>query len=397
LAWDIVLATESIAVGLLFSTEGPYAAIGREGLAGASLAIKEINATAEYSFTLRAEHRDPAGATERYAKLAHELIASAGARHIIGCTTSWSRKEVIPVLEKHGAMLWYPCPYEGFECNEQVVYLGACPNQHILPLLDYILPRFGREIYLVGSNYIWGWETNRIAREIVEQSSGMVAGERYITLGDADIAHIIDDIRLKRPAFILNTLIGPSCYAFLGAYHALGTTDPDFRMDKRPVISCNLAESEAAALGDVAAGLFTIAPYFQTLRTEFNEQFLDRAREHDALGSPVSAFFVHAYAAVHLLASGLARSSDQDSGIVLKAATELPTPSPLGPLQISANNNHAVLAPHIARLEADGRLNVIVQRTEAIAPDPYLAHSRLTLGAAEQPRSDAQSFLRVIK
>ncbi len=391
------MAKCSIAVGLLFSTEGPYAAIGREGLAGASLAIREINADAALPFQLRAELRDPAGVPERYAKLAQELIAGAGARHIIGCTTSWSRKEVIPVLEKHGAMLWYPCPYEGFECNEQVVYLGACPNQHILPLIDYILPRFGHDIYLVGSNYIWGWETNRIAREILEQSGGMVAGERYVTLGDVDIAHIIEDIGVKRPAFILNTLIGPSCYAFLEAYHALGMVDSNFRMAKRPVISCNLAESEAVALGDVAAGLFTIAPYFQTLQTEFNQQFLDRAREHGALDNPVSAFFVQAYAAVHLLVSGVARSGGQDGGMVLKAVTEASTPSPLGPLQISANNNHAVLTPHIARLEADGLLNVIVQRDDAIEPDPYLAHSRLALRTAEQPARDTRPFLRVIK
>jgi branched-chain amino acid transport system substrate-binding protein len=391
------MAKSSIAVGLLFSTEGPYAAIAREGLAGASMAIRELNAHADLPFELRAEHRDPAGATERYARLAQELIAGAGARHIVGCTTSWSRKEVIPVLEKHGAMLWYPCPYEGFECNQQVVYLGACPNQHILPLLDYILPRFGRDIYLVGSNYIWGWETNRIARECVEQSGGMVAGERYVTLGDRDIAHIIEDIRLKRPDFVLNTLLGPSCYAFLEAYHALGVSDPDFRMDTRPVVSCNLAESEAAALGNVAAGLFTIAPYFQTLETEANDQFLRRASQLHALDTPVSAFFAQAYAAVHLLAAGLVCAGDQDSAMVLKAVTEHPTPSPLGPLQISPSNNHAALAPHIARLGADGRLQVIVRRTDPIAPDPYLAHSRLALGAAEQPSNDARSFLRVIK
>jgi len=173
----------TVAVGLLFSTTGPDAALGREGPAGTRLAIDEINGSARHDFTLRAEHRNPQGVAERYASMAQDLVERAGAHHIVGCTTSWSRKDVIPVLEKHGATLWYPCPYEGFECNEQVVYIGACPNQHILPLLDYVLPRFGVEGYLVGSNYIWGWETNRIARNIVEQSAGIVTGERYVAPG----------------------------------------------------------------------------------------------------------------------------------------------------------------------------------------------------------------------
>ena len=64
----------------------------------------------------------------------------------IGCVTSWSRKEVIPVLERHGGTLWYPLPYEGFEASDHVVYTHACPNQHLLPLLDWALPRMGRAV-----------------------------------------------------------------------------------------------------------------------------------------------------------------------------------------------------------------------------------------------------------
>ena len=75
---------------------------------------------------------------------------NSGARHIIGCVTSWSRKEVIPVLEKAGGTLWYACPYEGFEANEHVVYMHACPNQHLVPLLGYVVPRFGANGFLLG-------------------------------------------------------------------------------------------------------------------------------------------------------------------------------------------------------------------------------------------------------
>ena len=331
LVWSIRLgsAPRTIAVGLLFSTEGPYAALGREGLAGAQLAISEVNSTGQQPFVLRAEHRDPRGVTERYSALAQEILVS-GARHIVGCTTSWSRKEVIPVLEKHDATLWYPCPYEGFECNEHVVYLGACPNQHILPLLSYILPRFGTDAYLVGSNYIWGWETNRIARDIIEQSGGSVLGERYAPLGGADIAHIIRDITIKHPDFVLNTLIGPSSYAFLRAYADLGRADPAFSMDQRPVLSCNLAEVEAAELGEVAEGLYTTAPYFHALDTSANRQFLDQVSALGGSSQPMSAFFAQAYTAVHLLVAGLLGAGTEDSKAVIAAVVRTDTLTPLG-------------------------------------------------------------------
>ena len=37
--------TQELPIGVLFSTVGPYASLGREGFLGASLAIAEINAS----------------------------------------------------------------------------------------------------------------------------------------------------------------------------------------------------------------------------------------------------------------------------------------------------------------------------------------------------------------
>lgn len=383
-----------IPLGVLFSRSGPYAAIGHEGYAGAMTAIAEINERAGPTFA--PEIRDPQGSTELYAPLARELVAASGARHIVGCTTSWSRKEVIPVLEKSDTLLWYPCPYEGFECNEQVIYLGACPNQHVLPLLRFVLPRFGANGYLVGSNYIWGWETSRIARDVVEQSGGSIAGERYVPLGDADIARIIDEIRQKRPDFILNTLIGPSSYAFLRAYHELGLGSPDFAPSARPVLSCNLAESEAAELGEVVAGHYVIAPYFQSLDSGENRRFVAVAERFGSAPASLSAFFAQAYAAVHLLAGAIALAGTDAPAAVRAAAMEADVPSPFGPVRIDRATNHAVLTPRIGRADGSGRFEIVSEAEHAIVPDPYLARSNLAVRLAGDSCGQA-ARLRVVK
>ncbi|WEK03470.1 MAG: transporter substrate-binding domain-containing protein [Candidatus Devosia phytovorans] len=380
----------AIAVGVLFSASGPYAAIGREGLLGTLTAIEEINATQHYGLSLTAEVRDPRGATENYAPMSSELVAHSGTRHILGCTTSWSRKEVIPVLEKTRTTLWYACPYEGFEANEQVVYLGACPNQHVLPLLAHILPRFGADGFLVGSNYIWGWETNRIARDAMETAGGTVAGERYISLGDRDIGHIIDEIRRKRPAFILNTLIGPSSHAFLAAYHALGLEDAAFSQANRPVLSCNLAESELAQLGPLASGQYAIAPYFQSLPSAENRRFLDTVRRFAPDVTHVSAFFAQAYTAVHLLAAAIATSGTDEGQQVLAAATGRISRAPIGEIEIDATNNHSVLTPRIARATPEG-FEIVAGAASVIRPDPYLARSSTASGRR------LASHLKVVK
>jgi branched-chain amino acid transport system substrate-binding protein len=384
----------SIPIGVLFSTEGPYATLGLEGYFGALTAIAEINGAGQFPFELTAEIRDPKGNTEAYAALCREIVDS-GARCVVGCTTSWSRKEVIPVLEKSGAHLWYPCPYEGFEGNDHVIYVGACPNQHIVPLLEHVLPRFGCNPMLVGSNYIWGWETNRIGRDYVERRGGTVYGERFVALGDIDIAHIIEEVRLKRPDFVLNTLIGPSSQAFVEAYFALGREDPSFTPDRRPIISCNWTENEIAGLGAQAAGHLAVAPYFESMATPGNTAFLATVRRLAPQLRHVSAFFAQSYAAVHMIALGLAATGrDEAAGVLANAMAEV-YQSPFGPLRIHAETNHAILSPHIAAARGDGAFNVLAGAAGPIVPDPYLAHSEF--GNARPEQRTGVRYLRVVK
>ena len=120
-----------IEIGLLFSLEGSYALIGAAGRKGALRAIEAVNADPALELLFRPVERDPKGNIDAYQPLCAEILGETSARHVVGSTTSWSRKEIIPALEKADGVLWYPCPYEGFEASDHVVYTHACPNQHL--------------------------------------------------------------------------------------------------------------------------------------------------------------------------------------------------------------------------------------------------------------------------
>ena len=168
----------SLRLGILFSTSGDYGVLGRDCRDGAMIAIEELRDAC--SIAIEPVFGDPGGSSERYIELARKLLQEDGCRHVIGTVTSQARKDVIPVIEKHDALLWYVCPYEGFEANPNVIYTGACPNQHLLPLFEHMMPAYGRRVYLTGANYIWGWEMNRLAREIVTEAGGEIVGERCL-------------------------------------------------------------------------------------------------------------------------------------------------------------------------------------------------------------------------
>ena len=126
----------------------------------------------------------PAGATPTTPQRRAGCWPKLGLVHVVGCYTSSSRKEVLPLFEKHDGLLWYPSHYEGFESSDNVVYTGAAPNQHIVPLAEHLLRHYGTSAYCLGSNYIWAWENNKIMREAVQSAGGTVLAERYVPVGE---------------------------------------------------------------------------------------------------------------------------------------------------------------------------------------------------------------------
>src|SRR5258708_31397 len=103
----------AIRIGILYSTDGPYGAIGRDCPAGAELAIEDLRNDAHLPLALDPFSGARAGGPGRYMKLARSMLRESGCRHIVGTITSLSRKDVIPLVEKHDSQLWYICPYEG--------------------------------------------------------------------------------------------------------------------------------------------------------------------------------------------------------------------------------------------------------------------------------------------
>ena len=360
-------------LGILFSTSGDYGVLGQDCRDGAITAIEDLSA--EGSIVIEPVAGDPAGSSERYIELARRMTRDECCRHVIGTVTSQARKDVIPVMEKHDAQLWYVCPYEGFEANPNVIYTGAAPNQHLLPLFEHMLPAFGRRVFLAGANYIWGWEMNRLAREIVTEAGGEIVGERCLPIGDTDVERLVAEVEARRPDFILSNMLGPSNHAFLRAMWDLGRRDPGFRPERCPIVSCDLTECELPEIGvGVADGHLAAASYFDSLDTPANRTLKARVATRFGKERRVSSYFATSYATVRLCAEAVLLCGTDDPIKVKGALAELESPSAFGPLRIDPATNHASLPFLLGRI--DGENFEILQSRPAVAADPYLTRQR---------------------
>jgi branched-chain amino acid transport system substrate-binding protein len=368
-----VTKPDAIRIGLLFSTSGAYATIGRAMLNGAHLALAEIAADAAFPFRLVADEVDPGGRNAAYAEAAGTMLAERGLRHVVGCYTSSSRKEVLPLFEKHDALLWYPSHYEGFESSENVVYTGAAPNQHIVPLAEHLLRTRGRRAWCLGSNYIWAWENNKIMREAVLAAGGAILAERYLAVGETDLDAVVTQILDARPDFVFNTLIGTSAYAFFRRFRAAAKARGIDQAKEIPVASCSLAEPELVEIGpEACAGHISSSVYFASIESPANRAFVRAYGTAFPEAGPTSADAEASYLAVHLLARALRQAGGSGIDTVRAALPAVAMTAPQGQVRIDPDNRHSYLTPRIGISNERGGFDIIYEAERPVRPDPYL-------------------------
>src|SRR3982074_564931 len=289
----------SIPLGIVFSQSGPYAMMAGEMLKSAVMAIDEINQSDAFDFAFVPHLRDPGGVVSAYHTACDALIREERVDHIVGCFTSASRKQVIPIVERTERLLWHPARYEGFESSDNVIYVGAAPNQHVVPLVRHMLDHISSDVFCIGSNYVWTWETNRVIREIVTSAGGHILAERLLELGETAVDHIVREIIDRRPPAVFNTLVGESSYVFVRTLHEAMTRA---RLTI-PMLSCSLCEPELKLIGSAASvGCITSSAYFESIERPENRAFVARWKARHGANSNVSVDGQSTYVCVMLLA-----------------------------------------------------------------------------------------------
>jgi len=388
----------SIPLGLVFSRSGPYAMMGREMEKSALMAVDEVNQSEEFDFTFTPHLRDPRGIVSAYHTACDDLIREQQVDHIVGCYTSASRKQVIPIVERTERLLWHPARYEGFESSDNVIYVGAAPNHTVVPLVRHMLEHVASDVFCAGSNYVWTWETNRVLREIVTNAGGRILAERLLELGETAVDHIVKEIIDRKPPAVFNTLVGESSYVFMRALH-----EASVRAGLSiPMLSCSLCEPELKMIGTAASvGCITSSAYFESIGAAENRAFVARWKARHGTDSHVSVDGQSTYVCVMLLARAICRAGSADVSAVRRATANHRYDSPQGPVWVDPDNNHCFLTPRLARSVPGCQFKIFWEAEAPERPDPYLSNLDLAaIGAKLDKRAAVgkrQNHFRVVK
>ncbi|OGS93011.1 MAG: hypothetical protein A2061_04295 [Gallionellales bacterium GWA2_59_43] len=263
--------------------------------------------------------------------------------------------------------MFYPVQYEGLEQSPDIIYTGAAPNQQIIPMALWAMRQRGKRFYLVGSDYVFPRTANRMVTDMLLAQGGQLLGERYFSLGAADMAAVVQDIARLRPDFVLNTLNGDSNLHFFKTLH-----DAGIAAEQIPVFSTSIAEVELAAMGaNLLAGHYAAWNYFQSVDTPENRAFVARFKrrfgQQRVLDDPMEA----SYVGVQLWLNSVRELGSADLVLVKTVLPHQSVLAPGGMLAVDFGNGHLWKTVRIGQARPDGQFRIVWQSAGAVRPAPF--------------------------
>jgi urea transport system substrate-binding protein len=279
------MAADTVKVGVLHSLSGTMA-ISETSLKDVLLfSFDEINKAGGVkvggkSYMIEPVVVDPKSDWPTFAEKAEELLVKDKVAAIFGCWTSVSRKFVLPKVEQHNGLLFYPVQYEGEELSKNIFYTAEAVNQQAIPAVDYMLAEGKKKFYLLGSDYVYPRTTNKILKQYLKLKGipDEDVIEIYTPFGHTDYQTIVAAIKkfaASGNACVISTLNGDTNVPFFKEYANAGLTS-----ENCPVVSFSISEDEFRGLpAKELVGQLGCWTYFMSLRTPENTAFVNNFME----------------------------------------------------------------------------------------------------------------------
>ncbi|MBL4693596.1 MAG: urea ABC transporter substrate-binding protein [Magnetovibrio sp.] len=354
----------TVRVGILHSLSGVMARSEQPIVDVVLMAIEEINAKGGVlGRKIVPVIADGKSDEKVFAKEAERLIVKEKVDVVFGVWTSAARKAVKPIFEKYDHLLFYPVQYEGLEVSPNIIYLGAAPNQQIIPAVKWSFDHLGKRMFLVGSDYIFPRTANEIIRLQVQALGGEIVGEHYENLQDPDYHHAVQDIVKAKPDVIISTINGDGNIGFFKALRAAGVTPQTI-----PVMSFSVSKD---LFTPDMTGNYAAWNYFQSLNSKQNSGFIHRLKARYGQDRQASDPVQSAYSGVFLWAKSAERANSTKPHDIQVSRKNTSIPTPGGILNVDTVTNHVWKRPRIGKINKNGEFDIVWEAPQTIHPNPF--------------------------
>ncbi len=369
-------AADPIRIGVISPLTGAWTVYGKAHISGFELAVEEINAAGgvlgrKLEIVIGDSKTEPRIVVEQ----ANRLIRQEKVDFLAGTFSSAERNAAGPVVTQANKILLYPTFYEGQEseyypgvCNKNIFMFGPEPTQQVWPHMEYMMKKYGKKFFMIGSDYAWPRVTNKVTKQKLTQLGGSVVGEVYIPFNTPQYESVLRDIRSSGANIIFHSLTGSDTVNFRRQFVAAGM-NKDFilwTVDDEEVVTSGLGP-------DVSAGTYVSFDYFMTIKHPNNVDFLKRFRAKFGKDALMNTVGVAMYNAAHMAALAIKKAGSVETDKLRAALKGISYDrAPQGPVVMRTEDNQIVVPSYLMKVRK-GWTNVTdmfeeVQSFKAVQP-----------------------------
>lgn len=265
-------ARNRVRVGNFLTFSGSPGIWGPSSTNSALLAVAEINARGGIlGRELELAIYDSGGPIEDVVQRARDAVEFDEIDIIMGSHISAVRVALRKVTRGRVPYIYTPV-YEGGERTPGVMAIGEVPRAQTRPAIHWLAETKGAlRWYLIGSDYVWPWQSHRSIKTYIAEAGGHVVGEEFVPMGEDDHEAHLARIRAARPDIVLISLIGADSITFNRAFADAGLAATTLRLAG--------AMDETVLLGigaDNTENLFCASGYFNAVGSKANDDFMSR-------------------------------------------------------------------------------------------------------------------------
>lgn len=364
-----VTAPATIKVGILHSRTGFMAISEIPVINTTLLAIREINEKGGIlGLPIEPILADGRSDPQVFAREAERLITQEKVAAIFGCWLSTSRKAVKPIVEKYNNLLFYPAQFEGLERSNNIFYTGAGPNQQLIPGPLWMMNKFGKRLYLIGSaKSLFASATSSILKEIIPQLHGEIVGEDYLAHNQTNLDQTIKKIDAAKPDVIINSAYGEINIALYKALKQLA----EKQGKQIPTLAYSIQDPDYPFIGiENVAGTYVIATYFDTLLNQDNQIFLQKLQH--AYGTRLASQQMNSgYMGAHMWAQAVQTAQSFKTDKVVQTLHAITRKGTQGVINIGWKSTLTYLPVYIAQVSKTGKSEIVWSTEFSIEPIAY--------------------------
>ena len=212
-AWAQAGQPKPLVIGLTMDASGQFGASGGMERLGAMMAIKEFNDKGGVlGRPIEAIHMDTETTPATGSRVAERMISRNEAAFLVGGVHSGVANAISQVAQKYGCIYFNTnssSPTEaGKNCHRVKFVWDGNGTNFALAIVKNAMKASGKKWVLMTNDYVWGHNTSKATREIIEANGGRVVEELLVPQNTRDFASYLLKLQQIKPDAVATAIGG---------------------------------------------------------------------------------------------------------------------------------------------------------------------------------------------